>query len=255
MGIEVFKKHLREKRAIKISAYGDNFEQSVKICQAAQESRASAVDIPVNAKMYEAARKNTKLPLFASSIHPFELLEAVRLGVDAIQIGNYFESYKIGRKFSADEIYDITLETLGLINPYDVYTCVTVPATLDLDEQLNLIKKLQLLGIDLIQTEGYKKSSSQANVIIESAQSSIKNMIELSKNTTIPIMTSCDMNLQALKIAFNNGAAAVAVDNIINKSETQAAMKVAIMSMVSAISHRNSLNREIPKSYQEFSLN
>ena len=68
MGIEVFNKHLREKRAIKVSVgSNNNLDNVAKICRAAQESRASAVEIPSDKNIYDIARKNTKLPLFASS--------------------------------------------------------------------------------------------------------------------------------------------------------------------------------------------
>ena len=254
MGIEIFKKHLREKRAIKVSAVGLSSETIAKICKASQASKASAISISGTKEAYETARKNTKLPLFVSSIHPFEILEAVRLGAEAVQIGNYFEAYKKGMRFDIKEIYDIVLETMGLINQYDVYTCVTIPASLQLDDQLKLIKKLQILGIDLIQTEGYRTSPTQDNLIIESADLSIRNMTDIIKNVGIDVMVSSAMNLPALKAAFANGASAVSVDGAINKLESEAAMKVAIMEMVSSISHRNSLNREIPKSSQEFSL-
>jgi len=255
MGIEVFKKHLREKRAIKIATGSENLETVAKVCRAAQSSRASAIDISGSKTVYETARKNTKLPLFVSSIHPFEILEAVKLGVEGVQIGNYFEYYKKGRKFSADEIYDITLETMGLINQYDVFVAVTIPYHLTLDEQIKLIRKLQILGVELFQTEGYSQTTTDDSLIMESADNSIKNMVELSKNIGVDLMTSCSMYLPAVKSALENGANAVCVDSAINKLESEAAMKVAIMEMVSAISHRNSIYREIPKSSREFMLN
>ena len=63
MGIEVFKKHLREKRAVKIIAGIDNFdlENVAKVCRAAQNGHASAVDIAAKKEVYDIARKNTKL--------------------------------------------------------------------------------------------------------------------------------------------------------------------------------------------------
>ena len=178
MGIEIFEKHLREKRAIKISAGSNNLnlETVAKVCKAAQMSRASAVEITCSKEVYNIARKNTKLPLFVSSIHPFEILDAVKMGIDAVIIGNYFETYKKGQKFSASEIYDIVLETMGLINNYDVYIAVTIPASITFEEQVELVKKLEVLGVNLIQTEGYKKSSTNPNAIIESAEFSIKNL-------------------------------------------------------------------------------
>jgi len=254
MGIEIFKKHLREKRAIKISATDQNLDNVAKICRCAQIAKVSAVDISGNKAAYDVARKNTKLPLFVSSIHPFEILEAVKLGVEGVQIGNYFELYKKGKTLNIDEIYDIALESMGLINQYDVYVSVSIPTTIEPNEQIKLIKKLQVLGVELFGLEGYRKPLNQQNYI-ESTNESIENMVELAKLIGIETMPVCSMNNAALKNAFNNGASAVNIDNSINKYESETSLKVALMELVSSISHRNSLNREIPKSFREFSLN
>lgn len=256
MGIEIFKKHLREKRAIKISSGSENYnlESVAKICRASQSAKASAVEIAINKDVYNIARKNTKLPLFASSIHPFQILNAVKMGVDGIVIGDYFEVYKKGQKYSPSEIYDIILETLGLINGYDVYTCVTIPASISSDEQKELIKKLEILGVDLVQTEGYKKSPTNPNIILECAEFSIKTLDELSKYTKIPIMATSAINNASLIKAFDMGANAVNVDFDIHKSDSEAAIKTLMMKMTGSISYKNSLNREIVRSERELSL-
>ena len=88
-----------------------NLDNVAKVCRAAQKGHASAVDISANKEVYEFARKNTKLPIFVSSVHPFELLEAVKWGADAIEIGNFDALYKFGQSYSAKEVYDIALET------------------------------------------------------------------------------------------------------------------------------------------------
>lgn len=256
MGIEVFKKHLREKRAIKISVGSRNFnlDNVAKICRAAQESRASAIEIPVDKNVYNVARKNAKLPLFVSSFHPFEILEAVKMGVDAIIIGNYYEMYKKGYKYNSTEIYDIVLETMSMISEYDVFTCVTIPASLNYKEQCELIKKLEILGVDLIQTEGYKKSSANQNLMVESAEFSIKTMSELLKYSNMQFMASSAMNLVGLKAAFDNGANAVAVDSAINQLDSEVAMKTAIREMIGCVSYRNSIHKEIIRSERELLL-
>ena len=253
MGIEVFKKHLREKRAIKIATgiENTNLEHVAKIARAAQSAKASAVEIISNKEVYETVRKNTKLPIIVSSIHPFEILQAVQWGVDGVQIGNYSELYKKGRKFSAEQVYDVILETMGLINKYNVYICVTIPASLDTQEQVDLIKKLEYLGVNAIQAEGYRKSTTKPNHIIESANVSIHNMTELSQMTNIPVLVSCAMNETGLKVAFDNGANGVAVDYAVNKLDSEASMQAVIMEMVKSVFYRNSLNKELIKSSRE----
>ena len=253
MGIEIFKKHLREKRAIKIATGMNNYnpEQVAKICRAAQNAKASAVEIASRKELYNIARKNTKLPVFISSIHPFEILQAVQWGVDGVQIGNYSELYKKSKKFSATEIYDVVLETMGLINKYNVFISVTIPASIDNQEQIDLVRKLEYLGISAIQAEGYRKSTIKPNHIIESANVSIHNMTELSQITTMPVIVSCAMNTTGLKVAFDNGANGVTVDYAVNKLDSEAAMQSIIMEMVSSMSHRNSLNKELVKNSRE----
>ena len=71
--IEVFKRHLREKRAIKIISGIDNYnlDSVKKVVSAAQMGLASAVDVACDKEVFEVAAKNTTLPIFVSSIHPF----------------------------------------------------------------------------------------------------------------------------------------------------------------------------------------
>ena len=257
MGIEIFCKHLREKRAIVISSGANNLnlDNVAKICRAAQMAKASAVDIASNKDVYETARKNTKLPIFVSSYHPFEILEAVKMGVDGINIGNYMSLYKKGNKFSADEIYDVVLETMGLINNYDVYKTFTIPASLSLNEQVYLLKKLEVLGIDLIVCEGYKKSPVNPSIMVESADLAIKSMQEFSKYFRLPMAITSAMNPAGQKSAFENGASAVFVNNIISKMDSEVSMKQEISQMVGNISYRNSLRREIVKNSSSLLFN
>ena len=259
MGIEVFKKHLRERRAVKIIAGIDNFnlDNVAKVCRAAQKGHASAVDISANKDVYEIARQNTKLPIFVSSIHPFELKNAVEWGADAIEIGNFDALYKKGQTFSADEIYNIALETLGLVNNYDVFSCVTIPGNIDIKEQIKLAKKLEILGVNLIQTEGLKQATTSTNPsahLVSYAQASLANTLELSQNTSIPIMTASGITAKTAPLAFASGADAVGVGSAVNKLDSEVAMCATVMSIVSSIAYRNSIRREIPKAGEELSV-
>ncbi len=256
MGIEIFKKHLREKRAVKIDAgiNNCNLDNVAKICRAAQKGHASAVDIAADKRVYEIARKNTKLPVFVSSIHPFEILEAVKWGIDAVEIGNFSDLYKEGRSFTTQEVYDIVLETMSLINKYDVFTCVTIPGNVDIVQQIALVKKLEILGVDLIQTEGLKQITNITNPnirLINYPQASIDNTFELTQHTSLPIMTSSGISAKTAPLAFAAGANAVGVGSAINKSDSEVAITTTIMAVVGSISHRNSINREIARTSRE----
>ena len=259
MGIEVFRKHLREKRAVKVISGINNYnlDKVAKICRAAQRGHASAVDIACDINVYKTARNNTKLPVFVSSIHPFELLDAVKWGADAIEIGNFDALYKEGKSFSADEVYDIVLETMSLINNYDVFTCVTIPGNIDISEQINLAKKLELLGIDLIQTEGLKKSTDSSNPsahLVSYAQATIANTLELMQHTALPIMSASGITAKTAPLAFASGASAVGVGSAVNKLSTEVEMAASVMAVVSSIAHRNSINREILRTERELSI-
>ena len=250
MGIEIFKKHLREKRAIKVAVGSSDLEKAAKVCRAAQGARASAIDIPFSKEIYDVARKNSKLPIIVSSIHPFEILEAIKMGADGVQIGNYWDLYRSGKYFNAEEIYDVVLETLGLINEYETFICVTIPASLEMNEQIDLIHKLEVLGVDMIQTEGYKKVAVNG-IIVESAFDSILNLGECLKVSKLPIMASSGMSTKTLFAAFERGANAVAVDNVVNQLPSEVAMKTVLMEMVASVSYRNSINREMVRTQRE----
>ncbi len=260
MGIEVFKKHLREKRAVKIIAGINNYnlDNVASVCRAAQKGHASAVDIACDKKVYDVARKNTKLPVFVSSIHPYELLKAAQWGADAIEIGNFDALYKKNITFSASEVYNIALETLSLTSNYDIFTCVTIPGNIDISEQIELAKKLELIGVDLIQTEGLKETTTSTNPsahLVNYAKATIENTLELSQHVTIPIMSASGLSEKTTPLAFASGASAVGVGSAVNKLNSEIAMCASVMAIVGSIYHRNSINKEIVTTKRELSIN
>jgi len=259
MGIEIFKKHMRERRAVKIIAGINNYDLDnvAKVCRASQMGHASAVDIAAGKEVYEIARKNTKLPIFVSSVHPFELLEAAKMGADAIEIGNFDALYKIGQGYSASEVYDIVLETMGLLNSYDIFTCATIPGCIHITEQIELARKFEILGVDLIQTEGLKVVSNSSNPsaqLVSYAEATIANTLELSHHTALPIMSASGITPQTAPLAFASGACAVGVGSAVNKLDSEVAMSATVMSVVSSIAHRNSIYHEIPTTKRELEM-
>ena len=94
--IDSFKHALEEKRAVKVIAGIDNFdiENIKKVVSSAEKSHASAVDICAREDIIREVRSMTDLPLFVSSIVPSELVRAVELGADAIDLGNFYVLYK-----------------------------------------------------------------------------------------------------------------------------------------------------------------
>ncbi len=242
--IEIFKRHLNEKRAIKIIAGIDNFnKESVKsVVKAAEMGGASAVDICYNEEIISMVKELTSLPIFVSSIIPSELANAVRLGADAIEVGNFDALYKKGERFSAEDVLNIVKETISLLNGEKTFICVTIPGHIDISEQISLACKLEEMGIDLIQTEGAATTTatnSGARGLLQTAEVSISNTIELSRNVSIPIMTASGITTTTAAMAFAAGASAIGVGSCVNKLNSDIAMVAVVKSLVETVNKTN----------------
>ena len=247
--IDLFKKHLEEKRAVKIIAGIDNFDaENVKnVVLAAEKAGASAVDVSASEEIINIAKENTSLPVFVSSIVPEDLAMAVKAGADAIEIGNFDALYKKGMRMSALEILDIVTETLRLIGKSKVFICVTVPGHIEIGEQIALAKSLEEMNVDLIQTEGaatVEAKSNGARGLLETAQVSIANTIELARNVEIPVMTASGLTPTTVALAFAAGASAVGVGSCVNKLNSLLEMTAAASAIVSS-ANRNEVKEEI----------
>ncbi|MDR1327155.1 MAG: DUF561 domain-containing protein [Heliobacteriaceae bacterium] len=234
--IETFKQHLKEKRAVKIIAGIDNFDivNIKKVVMAAQNSGASAVDICANEEIVREVRKMTDMPMFVSSIEPQELVRAVELGADAIELGNFDALYKKGMTFSADDVLEKVSKTYELLNGREVFFSVTIPGELPVAEQIKLARRLEKAGVDLIQTEGYFSSEQSEGVrgLIARAQLTIANTVEISRNVEIPIMTASSINPTTAGFAFAAGASAIGVGSCVNKAESEISMMATCRSLV-----------------------
>ena len=238
--IDSFKKDLAAKSAVKIIAGIDNFDidrvKSVVI--AADRAKASAVDVSANEEIIKMAKENTTLPVFVSSIVPEDLAMAVKAGADAIEIGNFDALYKKGMRMSAMEILDIVKETLALIKKSNVFVCVTVPGHIAIADQINLAKELEALNVDLIQTEGaatVEAQSEGARGLLETAEVSIANTIELARNVEIPVMTASGLTTTTVPMALAAGASAVGVGSCVNKLKSDIEMIAAATAIVESV--------------------
>lgn len=234
--IDLFKQHLREKRAVKVIAGIDNFdmENIKKVISAANQAGASAIDICASEEIFVVARQLTNLPLFVSSVESEELAFAAKLGADALELGNFDALYKNGTRISADEVFEIARKTKSMI-PSDKFFCVTVPGHISVAEQIDLARKLEDLGIDLIQTEGAAIAdvkSEGARGLMEVAQVSIANSIEIIRNVEIPVMTASGITPTTAAMAFAAGASAIGVGSCINKLDSTLAMMAVATSLV-----------------------
>lgn len=233
--IESFKRALSEKRAVKIISGIDNFDaESVKkVVMAASNSGASAVDICANPDIIAMARDLTDIALFVSSVDPEELAHAVALGADAVELGNFDALYKKGVAFSASQVLNLAKRTKELIG--DTFFCVTIPGELEIAEQVELARELETLGVDLIQTEGHFSKETPSNGVrglIERAELTISNTIELSRNVELPIMTATGINPTTASLAFAAGASAIGCGSCVNKLDSEISMLAVSRSLV-----------------------
>lgn len=235
--IDLFEQHLKEKRAVKIIAGIDNFdtENVKKVVTAANQAGASAIDICADENIFKMARKLTDLPLFVSSIIPEELAQAVDMGADAIELGNFDALYRMGVRMGAEEVIELARKTVSLIDKSKTFFSVTVPGQISVADQIKLARELEELGVDLIQTEGSATTDAKsegARGLMETAQVSISNTIEISRNVDVPVMTASGITPTTAALAFAAGASAIGVGSCINKLDSSLAMVAVARSLV-----------------------
>ncbi|KAH7366303.1 hypothetical protein KP509_18G071800 [Ceratopteris richardii] len=148
------------RRAFKVISGLQNFnvENVTSVVIAAEKGGATHVDIACSVDLVKLALQLTSLPVCVSSIIPEAFLPVVEAGAHMVEIGNYDSFYVSSKKiFAAEEIMDLARQTRKLL-PATVLS-VTVPHTLNLDEQVKLAEMLEDEGVDVIQTEGGTSSS------------------------------------------------------------------------------------------------
>ncbi|MEI7475259.1 MAG: DUF561 domain-containing protein [bacterium] len=241
---------LNERTCVKVIAGIDNFdaEKVRKVVIAAERGGANAVDIAASVELIEMVKEITTLPVFVSSICPEELAMAVNAGADALEVGNYDALYKNGERVTAAQVLEITRKTRELVGN-DVFLSVTVPGHISVEEQIVLAQSLEEMKIDLIQTEGaatVDAKSAGARGLLETAQVSIANTIELVRNVEVPVMTASGIGVTTAPMALAAGASAVGIGSSVNKLNSQIEMIASVMSIVEAVREsRNVKSKEL----------
>ena len=235
--IDLFKHALEEKRAVKVIAGIDNFdiENIKKVVISAESAHASAVDICAREDIIKEIRSMTDMPIFVSSIVPAELVRAVELGADAIEFGNFDVLYKKGLSFDANDVLKMVEETISMLGGREVFMSVTIPGEIAIEDQIALAVKLESMGIDLIQTEGhYTKETNMAGAraLLDRAELTISNTVELVRNIEIPVMTATGINPTTAPFAFAAGASAIGCGSCVNKLNSTLSMIATISSLV-----------------------
>ena len=244
MRIDLFKQHMAERRALKVIAGINNFEmENVRnVVMAAEKAGASMIDLCADREIFNMARELTNLPLIVSSIKPQELVDAIEWGADAIELGN-FEA--LNMSLTSMEVIDLVRETMTLMGDRRVFFSVTIPGNLEVAEQINLAMELERMGVDLIQTEGAKMMTREGALgLLEAAEMTLANTIEISKNVTIPVMTASGLTTITASMAFAAGASAIGVGSCINKLGSFIEMTAMISNIIESINMNRNIVRE-----------
>ncbi len=234
---------LKNKNFVKVISGIKNYDKqkTISISLAAESGGASALDICDDPEIIKAVKASVELPIFVSSIDPLKLIAAQSLGADVLEVGNYESFYAEGEMFTPSAILEI-LQFVRKSVPKDIIISVTVPATLEMENQLSLAKDLAIAGADIIQTEGFApeipdtERKDQSYLDILKAASTLTNTIELRK--ILPnanIITASGITPTTAPLAISMGANGVGVGNYINSLQTQAEMTKRVKEVVGSV--------------------
>ncbi|MCR4881617.1 MAG: DUF561 domain-containing protein [bacterium] len=237
--IDLFKKALEEKKAVKVIAGIDNFDgQRVRnVVIAAQKGGAHAVDIAADAGLIRMAKETCELPIFVSSTSPDMLAMAAKEGADALEIGNFDALYRKGLRIGADEVLELVRETRELVGE-EIFLSVTIPGHISVAEQVELARALEALDVDLIQSEGAcvaNVNNDGARGMMEKVNVSIANTMEIINACSVPVMTASGITPATALMPFAAGASAIGVGSCINKLSSALEMTATVMSIMEKV--------------------
>jgi DhnA family fructose-bisphosphate aldolase class Ia len=115
---------------------------------------------------------------------------------------------------------------------------VTVPHTLELDQQVQLAQDLVQAGADIIQTEGGTSSQpTHAGTLglIEKAVPTLAAAYEIARAVSIPVLCASGLSSVTVPMAIAAGASGVGVGSGINQLNSQVGMIAAVRSLVEAL--------------------
>ena len=231
-------KAFAQHRALKIISGLNNFDPArvAATIKAADLGGATFVDIAADPTLIQMARELTSLPVCVSAVQPQKFVTAVAAGADLIEIGNFDSFYAQGRTFGAAEVLDLTRQTRSLLP--QITLSVTVPHTLDLDQQVQLAEALVVAGADLIQTEG--GTSSQPTHpgtlgLIEKAAPTLAATYEIARAVEVPVLCASGISNVTAPLAIAAGAAGVGVGSAVNQLNSDLAMIAAVRSLAEAL--------------------
>lgn len=225
---------LHDQRLLKVIAgIGNTDMDNVSmVLSAANAANAVAVDVAATPEIVSMARAATPAILFASSIDPKALAEAVNLGADVVELGNYDVLYPQGIYLSEVDVLRLAHETTTLVAGRAAIS-VTIPGHLAADAQVRLAKALEALDITLIQTEGAARMVAATPTIkaltaAEKATIALANTRTLASATSLPVLAASGMSAETVADALAAGACGVGLGSVVNRCASHAEMVQAI---------------------------
>jgi len=227
-----------QSRVLKVISGLNNFDAQrvAATVKAADRGGATFVDIAADPDLVRLARQLTNLPICVSAVEPDQFVTAVAAGADLIEIGNFDSFYAQGRRFEAEEVLALTLETRSLL-PH-ITLSVTVPHILTLDRQVQLAEELVKVGADIIQTEGGTSSqprSAGTLGLIEKAAPTLAAAYCISRAVSVPVLCASGLSSVTAPMAIAAGARGVGVGSAVNQLDNEVAMVAAVRSLVEAL--------------------
>jgi hypothetical protein len=216
-------------------------ERVAAVVRAADCGGATFVDIAADPKLVAIAKANTAIPICVSAIDPQRFVTSVAAGADLIEIGNFDSFYSQGRVFSAAEVLDLTRQTRSLLP--NIALSVTVPHTLELDQQVQLAFSLVEAGADMIQTEGGTSSKPTHPGIlglIEKAAPTLAAAYEIARAVSVPVLCASGLSSVTAPLAIAAGASGIGVGSAVNQLNSEVAMIAAVRSLVEAMTVQKS---------------
>lgn len=224
-------KALAQRNAIKaIAGIANSDLGSIRrVVQAVNRTGVLAVDMMADAELVRAVRAETSCVLFASSIVPAHLRQAVEAGADVAELGNYDALYEEGFFLTADEVFALAREAKNALTGLQARLCVTVPGHLAPWVQVQLARQLETLGVDLLQTEGASRLLSEEPQVAEltpahKLEITLANTALLQREVQLPIMTASGIKLGVAADAIQHGASAVGVGTALRNLPSVPAM-------------------------------
>ena len=227
-----------QSRVLKVISGLNNFyaQRVAATVKAADRGGATFVDIAADPDLVRLVRGLTNLPICVSAVEPTQFVTAVAAGADLIEIGNFDSFYAQGRRFEAEEVLALTLETRSLL-PH-ITLSVTVPHILTLDRQVHLAEELVKVGADIIQTEGGTSSqprSAGTLGLIEKAAPTLAAAYCISRAVSVPVLCASGLSSVTAPMAIAAGARGVGVGSAVNQLDNEIAMVAAVRSLVEAL--------------------